>query len=147
MSMQVIASIKEPTPPTYKFRIAMVSDLEEKSKSDTELDTWISYFKMGKLDYDLHLKKITINWDDEGNGEEHKSHNSSDDTGRGFELSELVTFYGRLITFDDETGLIYLYDDSEFKAWTVIQADAQNSTTGNNYIRVRIFYCMSFLWL
>lgn len=130
--MQVIAFITQPTPPTLKYRIAMVSDLEEKSKSDTESDTWISYFKKGNLSYDLHLNEITIDWDDEGNGEEHKSHNSSDDTGRGFELSELVTFRGRLVTVDDETGLIYLFDDTEFKAWKVIQANAQNSTKGNN---------------
>ncbi|VVC45458.1 Apyrase,Six-bladed beta-propeller, TolB-like [Cinara cedri] len=131
MAIQVIAFFpaeKEQTPPRIIFRIGMISDLEENSKSDTEPNTWISYLKKGNMTYDFHLNEVTVSWDDKDNGEEYKSHNWNDDTGRGFELSELATFYGRLFTVDDQTGVVYIYDTDRFLAWKVIR-EAKDSST------------------
>lgn len=40
--------------------------------------------------------------------------------GRGMELSELVTFNGKLLTFDDRTGLIFEILNNKAIPWVLL---------------------------
>lgn len=40
--------------------------------------------------------------------------------GRGMELSELVTFDGRLLSFDDRTGMIYFIEADQVYPWVIL---------------------------
>ncbi|XP_015377498.1 PREDICTED: apyrase-like, partial [Diuraphis noxia] len=96
------------TEPIVKYRIGIVSDLDEKSKSSIESSTWISYFKKGYLTYKPDTKEVFIEWDNSPIPDLLKSHDSVND--RGAELSELVTYDAKLITVDDKTGWVYLIE-------------------------------------
>lgn len=87
------------------FRIGMVADMDTSSKFETAGTTmWKSYLKKGYLSYMRSTDEITIKWD---SGEPTVLESSFSLKGRGMELSELVTFNGKILTFDDRTGLVY----------------------------------------
>jgi len=86
----------------FKYNIAIVSDLDTDSKVANKSNTWHSIFKRGTFTWDSVKEKATIDWIDEA---ELKGNTASG--GRGLELSELVTFDGRLLTVDDRTGIVY----------------------------------------
>jgi len=86
----------------FRYQIALVSDLDTDSKVANKSNTWHSIFKRGTLTWDTVKEKADIEWTDEA---ELKGNLASG--GRGLELSELVTFDGRLLTIDDRTGVIY----------------------------------------
>ncbi|XP_037818090.1 apyrase [Lucilia sericata] len=92
-------------PGMITFRIAMVADLDTNSKVENNGATlWRSYLKKGHLTYITSKDEITINWD---SGEPSVLESSFSLKGRGMELSEIVTFNGKLLSFDDRTGLVY----------------------------------------
>lgn len=104
---------------SLKYRIAIISDLDGDSISTQEPYTWISYFKQGHLIYNPNNNKnISIEWDSANNSIEFKSHISMN--GRGLELSELVTYNGQLITFDDKTGVAYIIEGNVLIPWVII---------------------------
>lgn len=92
---------------TISFRIGMVADLDVNSehKKDDGSIVWRSYFKKGNLVYSNSNGKIDIRirWDavDPVVLESSFAHK-----GRGMELSELVTFNGKLLTFDGKYVII-----------------------------------------
>lgn len=102
---------------SVKFRIAIISDLDGSSVSTNESNTWYSYFKQGYLTYNAQNKNVSVEWDSL-EGTQLKSDMSKN--GRGLELSELVTFNGQLITLDDKTGLVYIFDNSVLIPWVII---------------------------
>lgn len=89
-----------------KYRIAIVSDLDQASKHPTEKNTWISYLKKGHLIVNVESQEVSVEWDKELVT---LSSNMAYG-GRGMELSELVVFNGRLYAVDDRTGVIYEVD-------------------------------------
>lgn len=92
-------------PGVITYRIAMVADLDTNSKIENNGATvWRSYLKKGHLSYISSKDEIVINWD---SGEPSVLESSFALKGRGMELSELVTFNGKILSFDDRTGLIY----------------------------------------
>ncbi|KAM7358574.1 apyrase [Cochliomyia hominivorax] len=92
-------------PGVITFRIAMVADLDTNSKVENNGATiWRSHLKKGHLSYISSKDEIVINWD---SGEPAVLESSFSLKGRGMELSELVTFNGKILTFDDRTGLVY----------------------------------------
>lgn len=92
-------------PGMITFRIAMVADLDTSSKVDSNGATvWRSFLKKGHLSYVAAKDEIVITWDA---GDPTPLESSFSLKGRGMELSELVTFNGRILSFDDRTGLIY----------------------------------------
>ncbi|CAI6363447.1 unnamed protein product [Macrosiphum euphorbiae] len=114
---------------SIKYRIAIISDLDENSVSPNESFTWISYFKKGYLTYSPENKNISIEWDDSTNkGDQIKSHLS--ENGRGSELSELVTYNANLITLDDKTGLVYSIKDNVLIPWVMVSASNGLTTKG-----------------
>lgn len=92
-------------PGMITYRIAMVADLDTNSKFDENgFTVWRSYLKKGHLSYITSKDEITITWDA---GEPTALESSFSLKGRGMELSELVTFNGKILSFDDRTGLVY----------------------------------------
>lgn len=86
------------------FRIGLIADLDQMSAKPNTKNTWQSYYKKGHLSYNAAQQQITVYFDtDEPIPLVH--HYAL--KGRGMELSELVTFNGRLLTFDDRTGFVY----------------------------------------
>lgn len=124
---------------SIKYRIAIVSDLDSASKSPTEPNTWISYFKKGYLTYNSQNNNVTIEWDYKSQEDKFTSHYSYN--GRGLELSELVTYNGHLISIDDKTGIVYIIDDDKLRLWPwllVIEGEGNvNKGKHNNMITIR----------
>lgn len=128
---------------SVKYRIAIISDLDGNSVSPDKSFTWISYFKKGYLTYNTATKNISIEWDSTNNGEQFKSHLSIN--GRGLELSELTTYNGNLITFDDKTGLVYIIGDNILIPWVMVVEGNGLKTDGNTFIIIHhnIHYYLS----
>jgi len=100
-----------------KYRIAIISDLDKASKSQTEKNMWYSYYKKGYLIWYSANSTIEILWD----SEETKMKSSISMGGRGMELSELVTFNEKLYTFDDRTGIVYsIGEDDTVLPWIIL---------------------------
>lgn len=101
-----------------KYRIAIISDLDKASKSQTEKNVWYSYYKKGYLTWYTSNSTIELLWDNE----EPKILKSSISMGgRGMELSELVTFNGKIYSFDDRTGIVYsIGEDDTVLPWIIL---------------------------
>lgn len=80
----------------------MIADLDKKSKSYGK-DVWVSFLLEGDLFYYPSRKQLTVRF----NSEKSMLKGTFSARKRGMELSELITFNGRLYTCDDRTGLIY----------------------------------------
>ncbi|XP_055375316.1 soluble calcium-activated nucleotidase 1 [Condylostylus longicornis] len=100
--------------PTY--RIAIVADLDTNSKVKDK-DEWRSYMKNGFLSYNSQKKSVVITWEETEPSELVSSYSLK---GRGMELSELVTFNGKLFTVDDRTGLIYEIVKGKVIPWVIL---------------------------
>lgn len=125
---------------SLKYRIAMISDMDSNSVSTQEAHTWISYFKQGYLTYNPNNNRnVSIEWDPANNSIQLKSHFSVN--GRGSELSELVTYNGQLITFDDKTGLAYIIEGNVLIPWIIIIDGDGRTTIGIRNIKI-IYYCL-----
>ena len=99
------------------YRIGMVADLDTSSKIKQDKDIWTSYYKTGYLSYNPIKSTVILTWDD---GEPIALKSSYSLKGRGMELSELVTFNGRLLTFDDRTGIIYEIFKDKVIPWVIL---------------------------
>lgn len=98
------------------FRIAIVSDLDHDSKSTDKKNTWVSIMKTGSLFWNRSENFISIVWDDRN----HMLTSSLTMKGRGMELSELVTFDGHILSFDDRTGVVYYIEGEEIYPWVIL---------------------------
>lgn len=99
------------------YNLGIIADLDTKSKSTTEPHTWYSYFKKGYLSYNPLDHDVKVIWDG-GEPKQLFSHFCLKD--RGMELSELVVFNGRLLAFDDRTGLIYEIENDRAIPWVLL---------------------------
>lgn len=107
------------------YRIGMIADLDKDSKDPKKGNVWRSYLKMGSLSYNPSLNTVEVNFDDHENPSE--IYGSYSLKGRGMELSELVTFNGRMLTFDDRTGLVFQLKDNKALPWVLLM-DGQGNT-------------------
>ncbi|XP_003705313.3 soluble calcium-activated nucleotidase 1 isoform X1 [Megachile rotundata] len=98
------------------YRIAIVSDLDHNSKSLDKKNMWQSIMKTGSLFWNPSTNLISILWDDRNQ----ILMSSLTMKGRGMELSELVTFDGRLLSFDDRTGVVYFIEGEEAYPWVIL---------------------------
>lgn len=96
------------------YRIGMVADLDTASKSG---NSWRSYLKKGHLSFVEAKREIKIIWDNEEPQVLESSFSLKD---RGMELSELVTFDGKLLSFDDRTGLVYRLENDKLIPWVIL---------------------------
>ena len=96
------------------FKIAVVADLDQDSKHNTEDGTWVSILKNGTLTLSPGNDRAQIQFDDE-NAVVLKS--TLAEKGRGMELSELKVFDGKLLTVDDRTGIVYEIKGDQVEKW------------------------------
>jgi len=109
----------------HTFRIGIIADLDTNSKSASEKSTWFSYFKKGYLSYNPNKNSIVVSWDKSSPTKLTTSFSLKD---RGMELSELVVFDGRLLTFDDRTGLVFEIIGDTVIPWVLLMdGDGKNS--------------------
>ncbi|KAH8358468.1 hypothetical protein KR093_000438 [Drosophila rubida] len=111
------------------YRIAMIADLDTSSKlvKGDGSTTWRSYLKKGYLTYVPAKNEIQISWDD---GAPTTLESGFALKGRGMELSELVTFNGKLLSFDDRTGLIYEISNDKVIPWVILMDGDGHSAKG-----------------
>lgn len=120
-------------PGVLTYRIAMIADMDSEARVDNGAKcsvAWRSYLKMGYLTYSHSNDKIEFKWDEE---EPKELTSGFSIKGRGMELSELVTFDGKLLSFDDRTGLVYdLSDNSTDKPvpWVILIDGNGHKTKG-----------------
>ena len=108
------------------YKIALVSDLDTKSKNPDKKNTWISYIKKGTLF--LGNNEATVNFDDNLILLE----SSISDNGRGMELSELIAFNGKLYSCDDRTGIVYeIKSNNKVVPWVILPDGDGNAAKGN----------------
>lgn len=110
------------------YRIGLIADLDKLSKHPLHKYTWRSYYLKGKLSYTRASDTISISFNEQQPNELTHSYAYK---GRGMELSELVTFNGRLLTFDDRTGLIYeLHNNNVILPWILLMDGDGRSNKG-----------------
>ncbi|CAH1116007.1 unnamed protein product [Phaedon cochleariae] len=108
----------------HTFRIGIIADLDTNSKSENEKNTWYSYLKLGHLSYNPQKHTVIITWDQK---EPELLKTNYALKGRGLELSELVTFNGKLLTFDDRTGLVFEIINYNLIPWLILMdGDGRN---------------------
>lgn len=99
--------------------------MDTNSKSLTDPNTWYALFKKGYISYSPKTKSIVVTWDE---NQPTKLTTSYSLKGRGMELSELVVFNGKLLTFDDRTGLIYEIVNDRAIPWVILmEGDGKNA--------------------
>jgi soluble calcium-activated nucleotidase 1 len=105
--------------------IEIVSDMDRLSKevTENEEDKWISYLKKGRLTRHAATGNYSVQWESEV-----KLTSLHSFKGRGMELSELIRYDGRLLAFDDTTGLVYQIRDGKVVPWQVL-ADGDGTQT------------------
>ncbi|XP_058804888.1 soluble calcium-activated nucleotidase 1 isoform X2 [Phymastichus coffea] len=118
------APVKQFTGVSYS--IAMVSDLDTNSKTVDQVNTWYSYLKKGKLIWMPSRNFISVSWEDAA---VILSSNLAM-KGRGMELSELITFDGRLLTVEDRTGMVYFFEGDKVYPWIILMDGNGKSSKG-----------------
>lgn len=108
------------------YPIAIVSDLDTNSKSLEHQNTWQSYLMKGHLVWMPSRNFVSIKWDKEIV----TLSSTLGMKGRGMELSELVTFDGRLVTFDDRTGTVYFFEGDKVYPWVILMDGNGKSNKG-----------------
>lgn len=98
------------------YRIAIASDLDRDSRLPGNRDAWHSLMKTGSLFWNPVSNFVSVIWDDRVV----TLSSSLSMKGRGMELSELVTFDGRLLSFDDRTGMIYYIEGDQAYPWVIL---------------------------
>jgi soluble calcium-activated nucleotidase 1 len=103
----------------------MIADLDTSSKAGGNV--WRSYLMKGYLSYSPAKQLIDVTWDTSEPIEIQSSYSLK---GRGMELSELVVFNGKLLSFDDRTGFIYEIDHDQAIPWVLLMDGAGRSRKG-----------------
>ncbi|XP_063981097.1 soluble calcium-activated nucleotidase 1 isoform X2 [Diachasmimorpha longicaudata] len=107
------------------FKISIISDLDTDSKVPDK-GIWVSYLKRGTLTWNVKDRKVSVYFDD--NPITLSSNIAM--KGRTMELSELVTFDGRILSFDDRTGLVFYFEGDKIYPWVILMDGDGKSTKG-----------------
>ena len=98
-----------------KYPIAIIADLdEERSKVTGEKMKWQSFLKKGFL-----IKSNDNSYEVEWASRDTLT-SRINEKGRGFELSELCVFNGKLYAIDDRTGIVYNIKDDKAIPWVIL---------------------------
>lgn len=108
------------------YKIAIISDLDERSKNLKKKDEWYSIFKTGQLLWVPLTNTLSVTWDNQ----DVILSSSLAMGGRGMEFSELVTFDGHLLTVDDRTGIVYSIEESQIYPWVILMDGNGKSSKG-----------------
>ncbi|CAG2165814.1 unnamed protein product [Oppiella nova] len=109
-----------------KFRIAVISDLDTDSRTDTQRNAWISYLLKGYLIYYPNEDYVQVKWDKRSISLQ----SSLSSEGRAMELSELIVFNGKLYSCDDRTGVLYEIRDESPIPWVILTDGDGNTPKG-----------------
>ncbi|XP_052890972.1 apyrase [Anopheles moucheti] len=109
----------------YSFRIGIIADLD--TSSALKKNQWGSYYLKGYLSFIPSKRSLTVSWDD---GEPKALQSGFSLKGRGMELSELVVFNGKLLSFDDRTGLVYEIEGEKVLPWVLLMDGDGRTTKG-----------------
>lgn len=110
------------------YRIALIADLDTASRVDNgSKSKWKSYLKHGYLTYNPFKQTIVTSFSNDKTIELYGGYSLN---GRGMELSELVTFNGRILTFDDRTGIVYELIDNKPFPWVILMDGNGKSEKG-----------------
>lgn len=101
----------------FELILGIIADLDTNSKSRIEKHTWNSYLKKGYLSYSPTKQTVVVSWD---HADPIKLSTNFALKDRGMELSELVVFDGRLLTFDDRTGMVYEIVNDKAIPWVIL---------------------------
>lgn len=123
--------------PEVEFTIGLVADLDTASISKG--NSWISYLRRGTLTWNSSNKTVNVQLKNEPT----TLKSSYSHAGRGAELSELVVFNGRLLTFDDRTGLVYEIKDNTLIPWVILTDGNGTISKGSN---IFFFSFQSYLY-
>ncbi|XP_014213918.1 apyrase isoform X2 [Copidosoma floridanum] len=108
------------------YKIAIVSDRDTNSKSTSQRNLWQSNLIRGNLMWMSSRNFISVTWD--------KAvvalTSDLNMKGRGMELSELVTFDGRLLTFDDRSGVTFFLEGDNVYPWVILMDGNGRSKKG-----------------
>lgn len=107
----------------WMFRIGLIADLDQNSKSDKKKNTWISYLHEGNLTISQTYDYANFQLDENP----YLLKSSLSQGGRGMELSELLVFDGKLCAVDDRTGVVYHIVKRQMIPWVVL-ADGDGNT-------------------
>jgi soluble calcium-activated nucleotidase 1 len=124
--------INEPIKSSFKtiYNLIAIADLDTNSKVNNK--KYASFIMKGRLDIDNHFKSATVQFSNDLT--EVTSQYAYGD--RGMELSELVTFNGRLYSCDDRTGIIYeikFINNEPIGIPWVILVDGNGQSTGKGF--------------
>jgi soluble calcium-activated nucleotidase 1 len=98
----VVSTYSNIITPRSEYKIAIITDLDKKSKLDTSKPKFKAILKTGMLKEVDGGKSYDIEWKEEI--EYVTGHNEA---GRGMETSELSMYDGKLYSGDDRTGIMY----------------------------------------
>lgn len=112
----------------HTYRIGLIADMDTASKDPKKPMLWRSYLKKGFLSYSPSKNSVVVTFNDDDKTTEISGGYSL--KGRGMELSELVTFNGRILTFDDRTGLVYQLLDDKVIPWVLLMDGAGKTAKG-----------------
>lgn len=96
--------------------------MDKSSKIVQNRSEWSSYIKVGTLSMTMKNEKFKLEWDNT----EKEFRTGYSYKGRGMELSELIVFNGKLLTFDDRTGIVFEIHDNEALPWVILRSPKSN---------------------
>lgn len=104
-----------------QYRIAIIADMDKKSHFGT---TWRSHLREGMLTRDTSTGRYSIRWEHEP-----ITYSSTlNENGRSMELSALADFDGKLLAFDDRTGVAFeLYGEEAIPTHIFTDGDGRRS--------------------
>ncbi|XP_072931822.1 apyrase [Epargyreus clarus] len=110
------------TPPVHSgeivtYRIGIVADLDTNSKSSSKAHTYNSYLKQGFLSYNPTRNFVSVSWEKVPVTQLASTYSHK---GRGMELSELIVYDGRLLTFDDRSGMVFEIVNNKMVPWVIL---------------------------
>lgn len=100
------------------YKIGIVADLDTNSKSNGKAHTYNSFLKKGYLTYNKALSYVTVTWETQSATVLSSTYSHK---GRGMELSELLVYDGRLLTFDDRTGMVSIMPVLHYSGRILVQ--------------------------
>lgn len=105
---------------TTIFEIGLITDLDQDAKFTKESGNtaWKSLLMKGTLAWDATAKKVEVDVRPADKAVTLVSEFSRG--GRGMELSELVTYNGKLYTVDDRTGIVFEIDGGKAIPWVIL---------------------------
>lgn len=98
------------------YLIGMIADLDKDSLDPENPNVWRSYMKFGRLSFNPDDSLVDVTFDDT----EKEITTGYSYKRRGMELSELVTFNGRVLAFDDQTGTVFQVKDNNTTPWILL---------------------------